>query len=154
MNPITAVREALLARLRTINQSAGYFTNAGGVVSTGWFEEVVAASDKPSTPFIVLQPHASEESPSAAADTLRVPLAFRVIGAVQTPVADYQNALDELTCDLVRCLFPAHGSRSQWAAADMGRLSVGSPQQFPPGDGLSYSTVAISLTTSALLHEV
>lgn len=154
MNPITAVREALLARLREINQSAGYFTNAGGAVSVGWFEEVIAAADKPSTPFIVLQPHASEESPSAAADTLRVPLAFRVIGAVQTPVADYQSALDELTCDLVRCLFPMQGYRPQWAAADMGKFSVGGPRQFPPGDGLNYSTVAILLTTSALLHEV
>lgn len=143
MNQITAARKALEARLGTISPAADYLTAAGANVRTGWLSEVLK-EDGVSFPLIVIQ----QSKPSAPLATngaaTRVPLAFNVVGAVQAGI-EYEEAIDSLTVDLVRCLLTSPGVPVSWRSADMGAVSVSAPEQAPPGDGLAAACVVLSV---------
>ncbi len=143
MNPITAARKALSARLGMITPDAGYLTAAGANVRTGWLNEVLKEGDV-SFPLIVIQPAKPTGQLASSGNASRVPLAFNVVGAVQAGI-DYEEAIDSLTVDLVRCLLTNPGVPVSWRSADMGAVSVSAPEQAPPGDGLAAACVVISV---------
>ena len=91
---------------------------------------------------LALRDEAVLEAPPGAGKTTRVPLAFNVVGAVQAGT-DFEEAIDSLTCDLVRCLCPVPGAGVVWRSADMGGVTLSAPEQAPPGDGLSAACVLL-----------
>lgn len=141
MNQITAARKALEARLGTISPAAGYLTAAGANVRTGWVNEVLKEADV-SFPLIIVQPAKAATDSVSNGIATRVPLAFNVVGAVQAGT-DFEEAIDSLTCDLVRCLCPVPGAGVGWRSAEMGGVTLSAPEQAPPGDGLSAACVLL-----------
>lgn len=141
-NPLTLGRKALEARLRTITQANGYLTDAGLNVRAGWFNEVLQ-SDELTFPLIVLQ-KGKDLDPDPAGRGLKAFRGFMVIGAVDTAdLDDYEDALDALELDLLRCLRPERGRPLPWAPAGVSNLTLGGPEQFPPGNGESVASVLL-----------
>ena len=145
MNPITLARQAIIARLQTITTANGYLTDAGQSVHFGWLKEVIEDAQA-AYPMIVLQPAKSEEKVENRAGTLVIPLAFHVVGAVDG--VGYEEALDDLTIDLCRCLAPQDGIAASWRSDGLiWRAALAAPDFYPPGDGLNAGTVLIAAQT-------
>lgn len=149
MNPLTAARLALIARLETISSASGYITSAGTNVRTGWLSEVLKAPDV-SFPLIVVQPAKPSQAAISDGYSTIVPLGFSVVGAVQAGI-DYEAALEDLTLDLVRCLTPSPGVSVAWRSPDMRDLRIKAPEYFPPGEGVSAATVLFPVELSVVI---
>lgn len=142
-NIITTARKALLARLGTISEDNGYRTNVGNNVRSGWFNEVIG-QHKVGTGMVVLQ-KAKGLAPQAGPGAIKMHPGFYVIGAVDTGLDGYEDAIEEIEHDLIRCLMPAHGVRLDWLPLGAPALSVGAPEAVPPGNGLSAATILIPI---------
>lgn len=141
MNLLTAGRKALINRLKTITQANGYRTNAGINVRSGWFNEVVDSAAS-TFPLLVVQ-KGQDEKPTARAQGLRKLHGFTVVGGVSAGLNDYEDALDDLELDLIECLMPTEGVPLNWTPRGIPQLSLGAPQQVPPGEGLAAATVVL-----------
>ncbi|SFB46467.1 hypothetical protein [Azotobacter beijerinckii] len=140
-NPLTLGRQALLQRLQTITKANGYLTDTGLNVRTGWFNEVLQSAAL-TFPVIVLQ-KGKDLDPEPGPRGLRALRGFFVIGAVDTGLDDYEDALDALELDLLRCLRPEQGRPLPWAPAGIQNIALGGAEQFPPGNGERAASVLI-----------
>lgn len=140
-NPLSEGRQALVQRLQTITQANGYLTDAGLNVRTGWFNEILQRGQV-GFPLIVVQ-KAKDLDPVPGPRALKIAAGFYVVGAVDVGLTDYEDALDDLELDLLRCLRPEQGRPLPWAPAGVQNLTLGPPEQFPPGNGERAASVLI-----------
>lgn len=148
-NPLTAGREALIARLQTITKANGYQTDSGGNVKSGWFSDILQSGQQ-QFPMIVVQRHKgldSEPGPSA----LKSFQGFYVVGAVDAGT-DYEDALDDLELDILRCLIPAAGRFVPWAPPGVAGITIGGAERFPPGNGEKTASVLIPVHLTTIIQ--
>lgn len=150
MNLLSEGRKALITQLETITVDNGYLTNAGHLVKSGWFNEVIKAADV-AYPLIVVQ-KAKGRVPEPAPAACKLYAGFNVIGAINVGLDNYEDALDDLELDLMRCLMPLHGRAVDWTPKGIPTLSFGAPEQFPPGEGLSAATVLIPIYLHTIIE--
>ncbi|MDP2244018.1 hypothetical protein [Pseudomonas sp.] len=150
INLLSEGRKALITQLQTISVDNGYRTTAGFNVKSGWLNEVIKASGV-GFPLIVVQ-KAKGRVPEPGAGGCKMYPGYNVIGAVDVGLDNYEDALDDLELDLVRCLMPLHGRATDWTPRGIPTLSFGAPEQFPPGDGLSAATVLIPVYLHTLIE--
>ncbi|WP_341304725.1 hypothetical protein [Pseudomonas sp. TMP25] len=142
MNRLTEARKALVNRLSVITPANGYLTAAGSNVRTGWFNEVIA-SNQQGFPLIVLQ-RAKGRPVDQGAGAVKVYPGFNVIGAVDAGLDGYDDALDDLELDLIKCLMPAAGQFLEWATGiGVTGITLGAAEHFPPGNGERAASVLI-----------
>jgi hypothetical protein len=142
MNRLTAARNALINRLSVITPANGYLTAAGSNVKTGWFNEVISSKET-GFPLIVVQ-RAKDKPPEQGASALRVYSGFNVVGAVDAGLDGYEDAVDALELDLLKCLMPSGGEFVEWAKG-MGvtGFTLGAAEHYPPGNGERAASVLI-----------
>ena len=141
MNPLTELRTALVARLGEIAPSAGYLTSAGSNVTSGWFNEVIKSADA-SYPMIVVQ-KGRDAAPETGPGAIKLHRSFFVFGSVKAGVDEYEDALDDIELDILRCLLPNDGEPLRWAPRGTLSITIGTPEQLPPGSGEQAATVLI-----------
>lgn len=151
MNLLTEGRKALIARLQTITVANGYRTDAGLNVKSGWFNEVLQ-SDSVGFPLIVLQ-KAKNDHPEAGPGAVKAYPGFSVVGAVDVGLDDYDDALDDVELDLVRCLLPSLGIPLSWAPRGVSGITVGAAEQFPPGSGERAASVLVPIHLHAIIRQ-
>lgn len=149
-NPLSLGRKALVQRLGSVTVANGYRTNAGHRVRSGWFNEVLK-SDEVGFPLIVVQ-KAKDLAPKRGPEGHISQVGFYVIGAVNAGLDEYEDALDDLQVDLQRALVTPEGQAVKWLPFRSGitRITVGAPEQFPPGNG----ELAASVLIPVHLHTV
>lgn len=152
-NIITAVRQALLARLGTILTSNGYRTNIGGAVKAGWFNEIAKPGSVPAAGMVVVQ-RAKGREPKGEAYSLKVYTGFSVIGAVTAELADYESPIEDIELDLLQCLTPTQGVPPEWLPKGAQNVVVGAPEPFPPGEGLPAATVLIPIHILTIVESI
>lgn len=140
MNLISEGRKALIARLGIINPAQGFNTDAGSRVHSGWVNEIIKDQNA-SYPLIVVQ-RSKGLAPAPGPASLKTSPGFFVVGAVSVGV-DYEDALDDLELDILRCLMPEENRYPKWLPIGVLGIKFGEPEQFPAGDGLSAATVLI-----------
>lgn len=143
MNILTEARLALEARLQTITVANGYRTNAGQNVKTGWFAEVLAKEDV-GFPLICLQ-RAKGGDPVEGPGVIQLAPGFYVIGAVDTGLDDYDDALEDIELDLIRCLITPKGPPIAWMPRGTTAVSLSTSEHFPPGNGERASSVMLPI---------
>ncbi|SFA72990.1 hypothetical protein [Azotobacter beijerinckii] len=121
-NPLSEGRQALVQRLSTIAVANGYRTDAGANVKTGWFNEVLPHGQV-GFPLIVVQ-KAKDQDPVSGPRALKVAAGYYVIGAVDVGLDDYEDALDDLELDLLRCLRLEQGRPLPWAPAGIQNITL------------------------------
>ncbi|UCP00097.1 hypothetical protein LF844_09875 [Metapseudomonas lalkuanensis] len=151
-NLLTAARRALIQQLETVSPENGYWTAAGGNVRSGWYNEIVE-SDKTGYPLIVVQRN-DARSPEPCPGAMKLFPGFHVIGAVSSSMDEYEDALDDLEEDLVRCLAPAHGLFLPWLPRGAPGISVGAARRIPPGNGLKAATVVIPVYLTTFIETI
>ncbi|WP_044871981.1 hypothetical protein [Pseudomonas sp. LFM046] len=149
-NPLTEGREALLSRLATINVAGGYLTNVGANVHSGWLSEVIKAKAV-SYPLLVVQPSRGQP-PAAAPGAIKLQSGFRVVGAVEAGIS-YESALEDLQLDVMRCLMPGHTKFLEWLPVGVLGIQFGTPDSFPPGDGLSCATFLLPVYLTVVIQQ-
>lgn len=149
MNLISEGRKALVARLGVITPANGFNTDAGTRVNSGWLKEVVKDADS-AYPLIVVQ-RAKGQAPSPGPNSLKISPGFYVIGAVSAGI-DYEDALDDLELDLLRCLIPEEKRFPKWLPTGVLGIRFGDPEQFPPSDGLTAATVLIPVYLPTIIQ--
>lgn len=149
MNRLTAARKALLERLATITPANGYKTAAGGNVRSGWVNEVLEEVTT-GFPLIIVQP-GKGQPPQAGPGALILGKGFSVVGAVSTGL-NYEDALDDLELDLLRCLMPGHQRFPKWLPPGVNKIQIGTPEAFPPGNGLAAATILIPVYLSTIIE--
>lgn len=153
MNILTEARLALVARLQTITVANGYRTNAGQNVKTGWFSEILE-SDDVGFPLIVVQ-KAKALDPEQGAGAMRLFPGFNVVGAIDASLNDYDDALEAIELDILQCLLPEHGQFMRWEYRPPGLcgVTVGAPESFPPGNGMSAASVLVPVHLQAVIAQ-
>lgn len=152
MNILTEVRKALVRRLETITPASGYLTSAGGNVRSGWFNEVI--KDQPIGAGMIVVQKGKGMAPKGGPAALRMMPGFLVIGAVETGLDDYEDAIEALELDLLRCLTPIEGVPPEWLPHGATAVTVGPPEPMPPGDGLAAATVAIPINITTFIESI
>lgn len=142
-NPLSLGRKALVQHLMSVTVGNGYITNAGQNVKTGWFNEVMS-SDEVGFPLIVVQ-KAKDLPPLKGPAGYISKVGFFVIGAVDVGLDGYEDSLDDLQLDLQRALITEEKQPVKWLPfmAGITGITVGAPEQFPPGNGERAATVLI-----------
>lgn len=153
MNIISEVRRALIYRLGTISQANGYRTNIGGAVKSGWYNEIAKAEQVPSTGMVVVQ-RAKGRDPKGGPSALRMMPGFSVIGAITAGLNDYEDAIEDIELDLLRCLTPTEGVFPEWLPKGAPNLTVGAPEPVPPGDGLPAATVLVPIHIITIVDSI
>ncbi|WP_374979244.1 hypothetical protein PSGK_21100 [Pseudomonas solani] len=151
-NFLTATRKALIDRLGTIQTRGGYFTDAGFNVRSGWLNEELR-SDTVGYPLIVVQRYRGRQ-PDANGPGIKLHRGFLVVGAVPHDLPDYEEALEDLELDLLRCLMPEHGRRTSWLPPEAPTLMLGAPEPGPPTEAASVATVIIPVYPLTLIDPV
>jgi hypothetical protein len=151
-NPLSMGRKALVQRLMSVTAANGYFTNAGANVKTGWLNEVLKSDDL-GFPLIVVQ-KAKDLPPIKGPSGQICKVGFYVIGAVNAGLDAYEDALDDIQLDLQRALIAAENHRPTWLPQKAGIISVtlGAPEQFPPGNGEQAATVLIPVHLHTIIE--
>ena len=152
-NVITQVRQALLARLGTIQVQNGYRTNIGGAVKAGWYNEITKGADVPATGLVVVQ-RAKGTPPKGGPNALRMYTGFSVIGAITAGMDGYEEAIEDIELDLLRCLTPTEGVFPEWLPKMAPNLTVGAPELVPPGEGLPAATVLIPIHITTIVDSI
>ncbi|WP_443191400.1 hypothetical protein [Pseudomonas indica] len=142
-NVITECRLALKARLETIQVSNGYLTNVGANVHTGWLKEVLAA-DKVGYPLVCIQ-RGKGLPPEKGQNAWKTFPGYLVIGAVSAGLDEYEDDIEALELDLMRCLMPAFAQHLDWLPPGVPTLRMGEPETLPPGDGVPAATILIPI---------
>ena len=149
-NLLSEGRKALLVRLSTISVDNGYATPAGANTHSGWFNEVLKERNV-AFPLIVVQ-KAKGQAPVAGPHALKVFSGFSVIGSVQAGIDDYEDAIEDLEQDLLRCLMPTQGVLPAWLPRGICGLSIGAPEIYPPAEGLTAATVLIPVFLHTIIQ--
>lgn len=150
MNRLTEARKALIKRLEVIAPENGYLTLAGSNVRSGWFNEVISSNDH-GFPLIVIQ-RGKGKSADQGAGALRVYPGFNVIGAVDAGLDGYDDALDDLELDLLKCLMPSGGQFVEWATGiGVTGFTIGAAEHFPPGNGERAASVLIPVNIHTVI---
>lgn len=150
MTLITEVRQAVIARLQSIQVAGGYLTDAGGNVLSGWFNEVIK-DQAIGNGLIVLQRAKAPAPPVDGGEAIKVFLGFSVVGAVEAGLENYEAGLEALETDLLTCLLTEEGAHVPWLPKGCSGLKIGAPEVFPPGDGQTASTVLIPIQLTAVI---
>lgn len=149
MNRLTEARKALIERLSVISPANGYLTAAGTNVCSGWFNEVIEEK-KTGFPLIVVQP-GKGQPPAAGPGALILGKGFSVVGAVDAGL-EYEDALDDLELDLLRCLMPGHQCFPKWLPLGVNKIQIGTPEPFPPGNGSGVAAILIPVYLSTIIE--
>jgi hypothetical protein len=149
MNILTAARASLIERLSVISPANGYLTTAGNNVKTGWVNEVLEET-KEGFPMIIVQP-GKGQPPAAGPGAVILGKGFSVVGAVEVGL-QYENALDDLELDLIRCLMPGHQRFPKWLPLGVNKIQIGPPEAFPPGNGSGVATILIPVYLSTIIE--
>ena len=150
-NLLTEGRKALLRQLGRITTDNGYRTDAGTRVESGWFADLVTP-DTEGFPMIVVQKNRDlEPTPGPAA--MKVHPGFHVIGAVDAGFDEYEDALEDLQEDLVRCLMPELSQLPAWLPRGITGCTYGAAQCFPPGQGLRCATVIVPIYLKTIIQK-
>lgn len=150
-NLLTEGRKALIRQLGTITPAGGYRTDAGTRVLSGWFSDLITP-DTQGFPLIVVQKHRHlEPTPGPAA--MKMHPGFSVIGAVDVGFEGYEDALEDLEEDLIRCLMPELSQLPAWLPKGVTGCTYGAPQSFPPGSGLKCATVIIPIYLKTIIQK-
>lgn len=152
-NILTQARKALVARLETISIANGYMTNIGTSVKTGWFNEILKDGAVPEGGLVVVQ-KAKALAPQPGPSALMMKPGFHVIAAIKAGFDGYEDAIEPIEHDLLRCLCPSTGIQPEWLPAGAPGLQVGAPEPFPPGDGLMAATVLIPVYIFAVVDRL
>ena len=150
-NLLTAGRQALIQRLSTITVDNGYLTNAGGNVRTGWLNEVLQERHV-GFPLILIQ-KGKGKAPTAGPAAIRVPAGFTIVGAVESTLEDFEDAIEALEHDLLCCLMPSQSAFLDWLPRGISSLEVGAPDHYPPGEGMKAATVVIPIHLSIIIQD-
>lgn len=148
-NMLSLGRRALVQHLGSINVGNGYRTNAGYNVRQGWFGDVLDSGDV-SFPLICIQKGKSL-MPKPGPMGLIHSNGFLIIGAVNVGI-DYEDALDDLEVDLLLALMPTEAQFHKWLPRGITGLTVGAPEQYPPGKGEASATVLIPVHLHTILE--
>ncbi|MFI8479642.1 hypothetical protein ACIGCM_03635 [Pseudomonas sp. NPDC078700] len=149
MNLISEGRKALVERLGIITPGNGFNSDAGTRVKSGWVNEIIKDADA-AYPLIVVQ-RAKGQAPSPGPNALKISPGFYVVGAVSVGT-DYEDALDDLELDLLRCLIPEEKRFPKWLPPGVLGIKFGDPEQFPPAEGLSAATVLIPVYLPTIIQ--
>lgn len=152
MNILSAVRKALIARLETITPGNGYLTSVGANVRSGWFNEVI--KDQAIGAGMIVVQKGRGLPPKGGPAALRMMPGFLVIGAIQASLDDYEDAIEALELDLLRCLTPTEGVPPDWLPPGATAVAVGPPEPAPPGDGLDAAAVAIPINITTFIESI
>ncbi|CDF86336.1 hypothetical protein PKB_5023 [Pseudomonas knackmussii B13] len=150
-NLITEGRKAMIRRLGSITPANGYRTNAGERVSSGWLTDIVN-QDTSGFPLIVVQ-KARDLEPKPGPAAMVVHPGFHVIGAVEAGFDGYDDALEDLQEDLLRCLMPELNQLPAWLPKGVTAATYGAAQSFPPGEGLRCATVVIPIYLKTVIQK-
>lgn len=141
-NPIKQAAQALVDRLGQITPANGYLTDAGTRIKEGWLSDLMKDDDLV-FPFIALQPGLYVPGDDAG-DARELRIGRRVVGAVQGG-DNYRELLEELYCDIARCVMVGGGTPNPWGRPGPYKVSFEPTQLFPPGDGLAAGTLLFPL---------
>lgn len=150
MNVLSEVRRALIARLGTITVGNGYLTNVGTRVKAGWFNEVIKQTEVGSGLLVVQK--AKGLAPVRSGVGLRPFPGFVVIGAVETGLDGYEDAIEDIELDLLGCLTTPEGLHADWLPKGSTKVTVGAPEPMPPGEGLAAATVLVPIHFSVYIE--
>lgn len=141
-NPIKQANQSLVDRLGRIIPANGYLTDAGTRIREGWLVDLLQSDDL-AFPFIALQPGLYVPGGDAG-DARELRIGRRVVGAV-AHTDNYREQLEELYCDIARCVMVGGGVPNPWGRDGPWKVSFEPAQLFPPGDGLAAGTLLLPL---------
>ena len=143
MNIISETRKALIERLKTITKANGSYTDIGQDVKDGWFNEVIRDEAAPRRMIVVQRAKGME--PKGGPHGLRHQPGFLVVGAERAELDDYEDLIEAIEIDLLRCLTPIEGVPPDWLPKGATAIKVGTPDPIPPGQGLTFAAVAVPI---------
>ncbi len=149
-NPISLGRKALVQHLQSITAANGYSTNAGHNVKTGWVNEVLE-TEKENLPLICIQ-KGKDLAPKPGPDGLIKYSGFSVVGVISAPLTDYEDAIDDLERDMLLALSPTSSARQRWMPVGITGITVGAPEQYPPGQGEPTARVLIPVHLHTIIE--
>ncbi|WP_349569393.1 hypothetical protein [Azotobacter salinestris] len=141
MNPLNLADQALIDRLRTITPENGYLTDIGNRVHTGYLGALLEAEEV-EYPLIVVQPDECP-APNPRGPGWLVGLGRKVVGAADP--AGGLEALNNLYCDLLRCLVTPKSTPSAWGSPGLHSVTFKEMQQFLADSEVPKGTVVIPL---------
>ncbi|MDU9416115.1 hypothetical protein [Pseudomonas sp. zfem005] len=155
-NILTAVRQALIAKVQGITTDNGFNTNLGHQVKTGWLNEVLPPKGPPLSGlpelFALIQ-KAPNRPPERGPAAIKAYPGFFVIGLVKCDLSTYEDALDAMELDICQALLPASGVFPQGFPTGVTGLSLGASEPFPPGDGQRYAGVLVPIHITTIIQE-
>lgn len=151
-NTISLGRKALVQHLQSITVANGYSTNAGHNVKTGWLNEVLE-TEKENLPLICIQ-KGKDLAPKPGPGGLIKFNGYSVVGAIEADLNEYEDALDDLERDMLLALVPSEGAPPTWLPYRSGvnGITVGAPEQFPPGNGEPTGRVLIPVHLHTIIE--
>lgn len=150
-NLLTEGRKAIFRQLQTITTANGYRTDAGTRVLSGWFADLITPETN-GFPLVVVQKAPGRE-PIKGPGAINLPAGFHLIGAVDAGFDDYEDALEDLQEDLLRCVFTEENRLPPWLPRGITGVTYGVPQPFPPGNGLRCATVVIPIYLKTVIQK-
>lgn len=151
INLLSAGRKSLIARLATITVVNGYKTAAGANVRSGWFNEVLKERSV-GFPLIVIQ-KGKGQPPKAGPHAVMMFSGFNVVGAVDAGLDDYEDAVEDLEHDLIRCLMPTLSVLPEWLPQGVNGITIGAPETYPPAEGLTAATILIPVHLHTIIQD-
>lgn len=150
-NILTSVRQALIRRVEQITVDAGFLTNIGQQVRTGWLNEVLTDKDLPQQ-FVLIQ-KAPNRPPEKKPGALRMHVGYFVIGLARTDVELYQDSLEAMELDVSQAFVTEEGVFPKWLPKGATGVSVGASDPFPPGNGQPYAGVIVPVHITTIIQE-
>lgn len=150
-NTLTATRQALIAQIQGITTASGYLTNIGEIVKTGWLNEVLKQEKLPQQ-FALIQ-KAPNRPPERGPGSLKAQPGFFVIGLASVDLSAYEDAIDEMEVDICQALMPPLGHFPVWFPKGVTGISLGAPEQFPPGNGQRHAGVLVPVHFTTHIQE-
>lgn len=150
-NVLTEVRRALVARVQGITTAEGFRTDIGYQVLTGWLNEVLNENDLPDQ-FALIQ-RAKNKPPERGPGSLKSQPGFFVIGLASVDLIAYEDAIDDMEIDICQALMPPLGHFPAWCPKGVTGLTLGAPEQFPPGNGQRHAGVLVPVHFTTHIQE-
>lgn len=150
-NILTSVRQALIRRVEQITVDAGFLTNIGQEIRTGWLNEVLTEKDLPQQ-FVLIQ-KAPNRPPEKKPGALRMHVGYFVIGLARTDVELYQESLEAMELDVSQAFVTDEGVFPRWLPKGATGVSVGASDPFPPGNGQPYAGVIVPIHITTIIQE-
>ncbi|MBV2132047.1 hypothetical protein KRX52_04450 [Pseudomonas sp. MAP12] len=148
MNPLNQADQALLDRLRTILPANGYLTDIGNRVHAGYLGALLEAEEV-TYPLITVQPDECPPPIQGSWDFI-ASLGRKVVGAADP--GGGLDALNDIYCDLLRCLVTPEGIPSPWGRPGPHRVTFKAPQQFLADHEVPKGTVVIPLQLHTIIN--